>query len=1088
MQDFQLFTLTNGRYHVSLTPCAGGSSMLDWIALNRWAGDALDRRQGFMFYIRDQEDGEVWSPAWQPVKADDGVFRFVARSGKIEFAHDHIQIEASLEVRVDPVDAVEKRKLILKNGSGHVKYLEVTSCIEVALAHPMGDLSHPAFSKLFVQTELDAGCGALVARRRPRSHGETWPALFHALSGAPTLAWETDRLRFVGRGRCLSNPSMGMEGTVGNVLDPLMSLRTRVEIQPGETREIVFILGAVIDHDQVATLVKKHAPGASFDPIGMTSPEELSLVSGGFDESGRSYRIHLPWQCGELALPPMPWCNVMANERVGFLVSERGAGCTWSRNSQGNRLTPWSNDPVIDPHHEALYLREGERCWSPLPGPLPAGVSCDVVHGIGWSSWEQTSHELRQKTRMFVAPNDPVRITMLSLTNDSNVTRRVTLMTYHRILLGSLPRPAGEVRTWFDESGLLCAQRSKEDDFSHGIAFLGCVFAEHHATSASFTTDRKSFLGADGCLLNPEGLNRDGLDGRVGDEVDPCFAWSWELEIAPDQTVQCAIMLGEALGRGELQELAQRYLDWDGIRAAWEGSQAFWVRSLSRIKVTSPSPEIDHMVNGWLAYQALVCRIWGRTAFYQSSGAYGFRDQLQDVGNLTLLWPELARRQILLHAAHQFVEGDVLHWWHDAPVQRGVRTRFSDDLLWLPFVTESYVRSTGDQSILDEIVSFLKAPLLEHGEDEQYLKPEVSDESASVFEHCCRALDRSLTSGAHGLPLMGTGDWNDGMNRVGREGRGESVWLGFFIYDILGHFIPIVRKRGDDERVTRYTAYREKLHVALNEGGWDGAWYRRAYYDTGTPLGTCSASECRIDGLAQAWSVLSGAAPKERAIEAMNEAEQQLISESDGLIRLLTPPFVECEEDPGYIKGYVAGVRENGGQYTHSACWIVAALAKLGRRDRAARCLEMISPLWHTRDEVETARYKVEPYVIAADIYGAVPHVGRGGWTWYTGSAGWAFRVAIESVLGLRVENGDTLVVAPCVPDDWSAYRLEYRHPGSEAQFIIDIENPTGCADRVMQVEVDGVSVPVTQGEARLPIPSSGGSFAVRITLGANAR
>lgn len=1061
--------------------------MLDWIALNRWSDDVLNRDQGFLLYLRDLEDGEVWSPAWQPVETDDGGLKLVARSGKIEFVDHHHQISASLVVRVDPVDEVEKRKLSLKNCSSRVKCLEVTSCIEVALAHPMGDLSHPAFSKLFVQTELDADCGALVARRRPRSHGEMWPAMFHALSGATTLAWETDRLRFVGRGRCLRYPLMRMEGTVGNVLDPVMSLRTRVEIQPGESREIVFILGAALDHGRVETLVKKHAPGATLDPTGMTHPEALSLVRGGFDESGRSYRIHLPWQGGELALPPMPWCNVMANERIGFLVSERGAGCTWARNSQSNRLTPWSNDPVTDPHHEALYLREGEHCWSPLPGPLPAGVSCDVVHGIGWSSWEQTSHELTQKTRMFVAPGDPVRITILSLTNDSNVTRRVTLMAYHRLVLGSLPRPAGDVRTWFDQSGLLCAQRSKQDDFSNGIAFLGCVFAEDHSTSASYTTDRKSFFGADGSLSKPASLDLDLLDGRVGDEVDPCFAWSWELEIAPDQTVQCALLLGEAAGRNELQELAQRYLQWDGVLAAREESEAFWEHSLSRIKVASPSPEIDHMVNGWLAYQALVCRIWGRTAFFQSSGAYGFRDQLQDVGNLTLLWPDLARRQILLHAAHQFVEGDVLHWWHDVPVERGVRTRFSDDLLWLPFVTESYLRATGDKSILDEVVSFLQAPLLQPGEDENYLKPEVSDESASIYEHCCRALDRSLTTGAHGLPLMGTGDWNDGMNRVGREGRGESVWLGFFIYDILGHFIPIVHKRGDEGRVTRYTAYREKLHLALNEGGWDGAWYRRAYYDTGTPLGTHSASECRIDGLAQAWSVLSGAAPEERAIQAMNEAEQQLISESDGLIRLLTPPFVECEEDPGYIKGYVAGVRENGGQYTHSACWMVAALAKLGRRDRAARCLEMISPLWHTRGVLEKARYKAEPYVIAADIYGAEPHIGRGGWTWYTGSAGWAFRVAMESVLGLRVENGDTLVVAPCVPDDWTCYRMEYRHPGSEAQFIIDVENPTGCAECVIRLDVNGLNLPVLDGEARLSIPSSGGRFEVRITLGAKA-
>jgi len=474
--------------------------------------------------------------------------------------------------------------------------------------------------------------------------------------------------------------------------------------------------------------------------------------------------------------------------------------------------------------------------------------------------------------------------------------------------------------------------------------------------------------------------------------------------------------------------------------------------------------------------------MWGRTAFYQSSGAYGFRDQLQDAGNMSLLWPDLTRRQILLHAAHQFEEGDVLHWWHDQPVERGVRTRFADDLLWLPFVTLNYLESTGDTSVLDERAPFLKAEVLAAGQDENYLKPEISSQSASVYEHCRRAIERSLTNGAHGLPLMGTGDWNDGMNRVGREGRGESVWMGFFLYQILGDFIPLAERRGDREIASRCTQYRASLHAALNEAGWDGKWYRRAYYDDGTPLGTHTADECQIDGLAQAWAVLSGAASPERAAQAMAEVEARLITEEPGIVRLLTPPFVNTQHDPGYIKGYVAGVRENGGQYTHAACWVVMAMAKLGRRDRAAELLKRLSPALHTRDAEHLETYKVEPYVIAADVYGVEPHLGRGGWTWYTGSAGWAWRVAVESVLGLRLSQGHTLVIKPCVPDDWPGFEMDYKHPESGGIYHIQVRSSGQGMETVLAVTLDGLPAKVLEGSAQLPI--SAGDHEVIVTMG----
>jgi cyclic beta-1,2-glucan synthetase len=500
------------------------------------------------------------------------------------------------------------------------------------------------------------------------------------------------------------------------------------------------------------------------------------------------------------------------------------------------------------------------------------------------------------------------------------------------------------------------------------------------------------------------------------------------------------------------------------------------------VRIQTPSPTLDLMVNGWLAYQTLSCRLWGRSALYQSGGAFGFRDQLQDAAALVYHDPELTRRQLLLHAAHQFQEGDVLHWWHP-PTSCGIRTRFSDDLLWLPCLAAFYARTTGDWSLFDEPACFFKARELEPGEDEAFLTPEESGEVGSLYYHCCRALDRSLTQGAHGLPLMGTGDWNDGMNRVGREGRGESVWLGFFLYAILGEFVPVCGQRGDHDRARRYAAFRRHLAEALNEHGWDGDWYRRAWYDDGAVLGSAASDECQIDALAQAWAVISKAAPWARAEAALDAVERHLIAESDGLIRLLAPPFENTPHDPGYIKGYVAGVRENGGQYTHAALWVVRALAELGRRDRAAKLLEMLTPIHHTHTPEAVAVYQLEPFVVAADVYGVAPHVGRGGWSWYTGAAGWMLRVALESILGLELVEGYTLRLRPCIPDEWPGFHLHYRLPDGEAVYDIEVRNPDGDAERVVAVTIDGVPGPVENSAACIPLLRDGKSHRVVVTL-----
>ncbi len=565
---------------------------------------------------------------------------------------------------------------------------------------------------------------------------------------------------------------------------------------------------------------------------------------------------------------------------------------------------------------------------------------------------------------------------------------------------------------------------------------------------------------------------------------DAAFIQQLDLELPANGEIALSFMLGDAASTADISAmLATLQTDAD-IVAALEDVKAFWREQVGGIQVDTPSQPINLMLNGWLLYQTLACRMWGRTAFYQSSGAYGFRDQLQDCGAFALTHPQLTRVQILLHASRQFCEGDVQHWWHEPPLDAGLRTRFADDLNWLPYLTAHYLNTTADSSILDEAVPFLQGRLLTEGEDEAYFQAQTSAESASLYEHCCRALDRSLTKGAHGLPLMGTGDWNDGMNRVGREGKGESVWMGFFLYTILTDFIPLAEQRSDTARAQQYRDYRTHLATVLNDAGWDGQWYRRAYYDNGDPLGSASNDECRIDALAQAWSVLSGVASPERARQAMAATEQQLIDRDGGLIRLLTPAFANTKNDPGYIKGYVAGVRENGGQYTHAATWVVKAMATLERNDCTAALYEMLLPVTHTTSPDAVARFQAEPYVAVADVYGEPPHVGRGGWSWYTGSSGWLYRVGVESVLGLSLLHGTQVRLKPCIPAEWPGFSLRYRLPTGGTLHIEAQRQPASTGSQVLALTLDGVALPPQNQQAEINIEQSAGDHHLQVLIG----
>jgi cyclic beta-1,2-glucan synthetase len=797
-------------------------------------------------------------------------------------------------------------------------------------------------------------------------------------------------------------------------------------------------------------------------PHAVTAPPtgDLAFDSGygGFTPDGREYVVRAD------TVPPLPWSNVISNPTGGVIVTESGGGMVWAGNSQSNRLTAWSNDPVGDPPGDVVYLQDDDTgaVWSATP--LPCGGPALVRHGCGYTRFFRSVGDLEHELTVFVPTDDAAKVSVLRVKNTGRRTRRLGIAYYAEWVLGTTREAtAAHVVTSTDpDTGAVFARNPYHPDFGRRVAF-----ADLSVRPRTITGDRAEFLGRNGTLAAPASFGRVGLSGTVGPGLDPCAALRGTVTLSAGEERTLVCVLGQGADEENARRVIRRHTS---PQAALAAVTSQWNEVCEAVQVTTPDPAFDVLMNRWLPYQTLSCRVWGRSAFYQSGGAWGFRDQLQDVCSLLHARPAEARAHLLRAASRQFPEGDVQHWWHE-PSGSGVRTDYSDDFLWLPFAACHYVEVTGDSAVLDELAPFLEFPLRKEGEHSVMGVPAVTERTATLFDHCRLALDHGDRVGAHGLPLMGGGDWNDGMNTVGAAGRGESVWLAWFQVFVLSRFAELAERRGEGEYARTCRERAARLREAVETHAWDGEWYRRAYFDDGTPLGSRGSDECGIDSIAQSWAVIAGGDP-ERASAAMDAVSHLLVRRTERLLLLFDPPFDDGPLRPGYIKGYLPGVRENGGQYTHAATWTVKALATLGHGDDAHAAFDLLNPI-RTNPDV----YKGEPYVLAGDVYSCSPHVGRCGWTWYTGSSGWLYRVGLEDLLGIR-RRGDTLHFEPCVPASWDEFTVRYRF--GRTVYVIEARNPERVHRGVVRVTLDGS---VADADS-VPLEDSGGERRVLLEMG----
>jgi cellobiose phosphorylase len=1273
----QVHLLSNGRYHVMATNAGGGYSRWKEVAVTRWREDATCDDRGTFCYLRDADTGVLWSSAYQPVRRPSKNYEAIFVQGRAEYRRRDEDIDAHTEIAVSPEDDVEVRRVTLTNLSGRPRTLELTSYAEIVLAPLTSDLAHPAFSNLFVQTEILRDSQAILCTRRPRAPGERPPWMFHLMTTQGTTAgetsFETDRARFIGRCRTTANPAAfdtggPLSGTEGPVLDPVVAIRQGVAIasdtsanwhivsgmaatraealtlidkyrepsfaarafemawshsqivlrqlqateaeaqvyaqlagsvihanplhragagiltrnrlgqaglwtfgisgdlpillmriadvhrielvrevlkahaywrekglqvdlvilnedfsgyrqvlqdrileliaagtesdrvdKPGglflrrseqlteEERVLLQTVARAILTDSAETLaeqverqaplarkVPRFVPTRTMLPAATVAPEPRERLFfnglGGFTPDGREYVTTLA--PGETT--PAPWSNVLANASIGTVISESGAAYTWVDNAHEFRLTPWHNDPVCDTGGEAFYLRDEEtgQFWSPTPLPARGNGTYVCRHGFGYSVFEYTQQGIGSELWTYVALDAPVKLVVVKVRNRSGRTRRLSVTGYWEWVLGQW-RHANlmHVVTEIDPgTGALFARNVYNREFAGKV-----VFVHVNDAARSVTGNRTEFVGRNGTLGSPTAMRHAHLSGQTGASLDPCAALQVPFELGDGEERELVFVLGAGNTVEEAQQLTRRFGGPASARLALENVWEFWKRTLGVVYAETPDPALNLLVNGWLEYQTLAGRYWARSGYYQSGGAYGFRDQLQDTAALLHAAPGMTREHLLRCAGRQFREGDVQHWWHP-PTGRGVRTHCSDDYLWLPFSVCRYVTMTGDTGVLDEPAPFLEGRPVNADEESYYDLPQRSAEVGTLYEHCVRAVEHGLQFGAHGLPLIGSGDWNDGMNLIGEQGKGESLWLGFFLYTVLGRFAELARRRGDSGFADLCTRQAAQLQANIELHGWDGDWYRRAYFDDGTPLGSATNEECQIDSVAQSWAVLSGAASPARARRAMDRVDQRLVRRDEGLIRLFDPPFEKSALEPGYIKGYPPGVRENGGQYTHAAIWAVMAFAQQGDTERAWELFALLNPIRHATNAAQVERYKVEPYVVAADIYGVAPHTGRGGWSWYTGSAGWMYRLIVETLLGVRLE-ADKLRLDPRLPAAWDSLKIHYRY--RDTFYHITVQRGGAEAAGAVRLTVDGQE----QAEATIQLVDDRQEHAVALTV-----